>query len=116
MMQAFFFVMMDWQALKLTRDADPSLDMDTLLEMNMHASDALLGGENTNLGGAPLEFLPQMLLEENPVRLSASSVSTTATREHEAFLERRQVAPVACCLCTEHSPMRCSVSCHCARL
>ena len=60
-------------------DDGPSakLFMDLLRKMGVFLSPINTRAEK-NLGGAPPEFLPQMLLEENPVRLFPSRNLSTA--------------------------------------
>ena len=77
--QAVFFSVWDWhhqEDYPLYLEEGPSGDMfgDLLQKMGGFLSPSNVCAEG-NLGGAPPEFLPQMLLEENPVRLSPSSNS-----------------------------------------
>ena len=71
MMQATYLMLLDWQRSDPQRDPNSasSLDEDILKEMIKNGMVTFIGSEDKYRGGAPPEFLPQMLLEEDPVRV-----------------------------------------------
>ena len=67
-MQAAYFMMMDWIAWEASFETKYKLDPKITQEFVDFGTTILSSEHDKYLGGAPAEFLPQMLLEENPVR------------------------------------------------
>ena len=69
MMQAVYFIAFGWQQSDEQKDSNFNfrLDEKSLMEMVKYGMALFMGDEDKSLGGAPAEFLPQMLMEDNPV-------------------------------------------------
>jgi len=85
-MQALYIVLADWQASAASK-ADPILRLvnDDLKDIVIHLGAFFCSDKNENLGGAPAEFLPQMILEENPVRLFPAHHPTKTSTQFPAL-------------------------------
>ena len=98
MMQDLYVMLADWQGSGARTGPKSSQYEDALEDVVITLCGFFIADKDTTLGGAPAEFLPQMLLEENAVRhfpaYHPASTSRIERRHKSAYLHAFDVQVV----------------------